>query len=112
MQPLCTSFIGFFVGAALSWNSAATIEKESLIDLLNVHVFGDDTKTIGALLYDLGNLYLETGEDANRNGTIFGRLLPNAQYAIPATTTVGGLENVKEKLIAVKQKVSALQGTM
>ena len=112
MQPLCVSYLGFFVGSALSWNSSTVIERESLVEYINTHVFGDLSKSMGALLYDLGNLYLGTGEDINRNGVVFGRLLPDAQYAIGATVTAASMELVKERLNSFLEKVKSLDGTL
>ncbi len=61
MQPLPVSFLGFFVGAGLSWTSTTIVDKEKLCRLLNLFVFRDRQDKMGKIMYDLGNVYLSTG---------------------------------------------------
>ncbi len=63
LQPLPVSYLGFALGALVSWNVAAAREPESLpvADLLDAHVFHDPSSTLGRVLYDLGRVCRAAG---------------------------------------------------
>ncbi len=62
-QPLSVSFLGYLVGAGVSWNTkyAETIEDQNITDLLNFHVFHDSAQEMGEIVYELGNALNEIG---------------------------------------------------
>ena len=57
--------------------------------------------------YDLGNVYLHTGENI-RNNTLFGRLCSNGLYKIPDTVERTKVENAK---VLLKEYLSAIPST-
>lgn len=59
-QPLPVSYLGFAYGAALAWSYAVNLELE-LAQALNVFAFQDSQAVMGKLVYELGNIYQETG---------------------------------------------------
>ncbi len=63
LQPLPVSYLGFALGALVSWNVAAARDPESLpvADLLDTHVFHDASHTLGRALYDLGRVCRAAG---------------------------------------------------
>jgi hypothetical protein len=72
-QPLPVSYLGFALGAALSWSLEANEDLDTS-DAISRFAFDDPSGTVGALAYELGNVYLET-EAQVPNGTIFFHLL-------------------------------------
>lgn len=64
-QPLPVSYLGYAMGAAMSW-CAASNTAESVIDATSMHLFHDDSGATGRFAYDLGNAYLR-GSDTTRN---------------------------------------------
>jgi hypothetical protein len=75
-QPLVVSYLGFALGAALSW-SLETNEDLDGREAISRFALEDPSGTLGALAYELGNVYLETGGQVP-NGSIFFHLLQTA----------------------------------
>ncbi|MHA2223788.1 MAG: beta-N-acetylhexosaminidase [Candidatus Hodarchaeales archaeon] len=76
LQPLPVSYLGFLIGAGVSWNSDSKLNDISI--LLNVHVFKDKVSAIGKIVYELGNLYNQIGYSIPNNSVLFLILLfPN-----------------------------------
>jgi hypothetical protein len=62
-QPLSVSYLGYLVGAGVSWNTnfAETIKHQNIPELLNFHVFHDSAKEMGEIVFELGNALYEVG---------------------------------------------------
>ncbi len=54
------SYLGLAAGAALSWCESANRDRD-FVDALDVHVFRDESRVMGRLVYDLGNAHQRTG---------------------------------------------------
>ena len=72
-QPLPVSYLGFAYGAAVSWASDAARGLD-LPSALSRYALDDPTGTLGSIVFDLGNLYQETGV-ALFNATVFFQIL-------------------------------------
>ena len=72
-QPLPVSYLGFALGAALSWSLQANQDLDTR-DAISRCAFDDPSGIMGALAYELGNVYLDAGAQVP-NGTIFFHLL-------------------------------------
>ena len=73
-QPLPVSYLGYAVGAAMSW-CAASNTTESVIEAASLHLFNDTTGATGRLAYDLGNAYLKSSEKTLNNDSAIAALL-------------------------------------
>jgi hexosaminidase len=79
-QPLSVSFLGFYAGGAFAWNVQGTKEffaksdKTAFIKLLNEDVFCDETGFLGKAFYEIGNVYLLSGENSHANGSFIGKI--------------------------------------
>lgn len=91
LQPISVSFLGFLVGAALSWNGNSDLGN--IPSLLDVHVFHDRSKVMGKLVYDLGNAYQKIGFTIHNNSVLFLILLFSA-YSIPKIIKKENSENL------------------
>ena len=58
-QPPLASYPGYAYGAAVSWAAEAN-QKIDLPQMLDLHVYRDMSRSMGRLVYDLGNAYKET----------------------------------------------------
>jgi hexosaminidase len=58
-QPPLASYPGYAYGAAVSWAAKAN-QKIDLPRMLSLHVYRDMSRSMGRLVYDLGNAYKET----------------------------------------------------
>ena len=72
-QPLICSLAVYAVGAAYSWNGEAE-QDERIVGYLNRFLFGDDTETIGRLIFDLGNYYKCADKDDDNATKVFKAL--------------------------------------
>jgi hypothetical protein len=75
LQPLPVSYLGFMAGAAVSWNVATDLFALDLPGLLDRHVFQDAAGVMGALFYDLGNVYCLPGVRPSNASALFHLLV-------------------------------------
>jgi hypothetical protein len=90
MQPLPVSYLGFLLGAGVSWNAsvAANPEAFDLAALLDVHAFHDAAGVVGSIACDLGNTYLQTGSKVANVSALFA-LVVFADQTLPSGQTAG-----------------------
>lgn len=69
-QYLPVSYLGFAMGAAVSWCYSANRELD-IVRALDAHVFRDDAQTMGRLVYDLGNAYRKIGHLVGNASVLF-----------------------------------------
>ena len=55
-QALPVSYLGFAAGAAYAWSYQAN-QNLDIREALNLYAFRDTSRTMGPILYDLGNVY-------------------------------------------------------
>ena len=69
-QYLPISYLGFAVGAAVSWcfPSNSGLDVRAALDL---HCFRDDARVMGKLVYDLGNAYQHCGKEIGNATVLF-----------------------------------------
>ncbi len=75
-QPLPISYLGFAYGAAVSWAYEANHDLD-ISHALDAFAFHDDTKQIGKIAYELGNIYQQS-ELQPPNASILFRILQSA----------------------------------
>jgi len=83
LQALPVSYLGFALGAALSWNAQTPREfdEAGLIRALNLFAFKDATGVMGDLAYNFGLVYRTLDDQKHHNGAVMVRalLFPLAQ---------------------------------
>jgi hexosaminidase len=93
-QPWPVSFLGLAYGAAMGWCAEAN-ESLDVAAALDLHVFRDDARVLGALARDLGDVHLETGVTP-KNASVLALLLLFPERPIGegrlAGLTIEGLE--------------------
>ncbi len=72
-QVLPISYLGFAVGAAYSWALDANRDME-VAAVVSQHAFGDETGSMGRVLYDLGNVYHATAVPLHNSSPLFWTL--------------------------------------
>ena len=104
-QPLPVSYLGYAHGAAVSWAYTANRDLD-LPRALDLYAFADAAGVLGRLVYDLGNVYLQTGV-LTRNSTVLFRILQSDPVKI---ATFDGLteSRLAETLAYLDQVMSAL----
>jgi hypothetical protein len=108
LQPLSVSYIGFMVGAALSWkaeDAQAPLELP-LAEWLDTFVYDDSAQLLGRVTRDLGNAYREMGCRPHNASALFyfvaGR--PGQPIALPGVelrhfdTTIAYLQRLDADL--------------
>jgi len=90
LQPLPVSYLGFLLGAGVSWNASAAANPEEfdLAALLDVHAFRDAAGVMGTIACDLGNAYLQTGSKVANVSALFA-LVVFADQTLPSGQTAG-----------------------
>jgi hypothetical protein len=93
LQPLPVSYLGFMVGAAVSWNAAEADDASALdvAERLDAHAFRDARQVTGAIARDLGNAYLEVGALRPNSSALFWLLL-RPEDPVPDDISVDSLE--------------------
>jgi hypothetical protein len=89
LQPLPVSYLGLLLGAGLSWNASDATDPLALDlpTLLDAHVFGDPTRPLGRIAYDLGEAYRHTGSlRANATVLFWNLIKPERVFSPPGVT--------------------------
>jgi hypothetical protein len=110
-QPLPASYLGFAVGAALSWAVEANLPlvDSKLPAALNLFAFKDSAGILGPLAYEAGNVYRILDDQRQHNGALMARANFSRLDKIPAERWLSGPLSL-EKLYAAQAamlKVSA-----
>ncbi|MFN2200601.1 MAG: family 20 glycosylhydrolase [Caldilineaceae bacterium] len=110
MQPPPVSYLGYLVGAAMSWNvdTAKTDQEPNWAAMLDQHVFRDRAGVMGQLAYDLGLAYAHAGAKIHNSSPLFWLLiLPDALPAgrFADGTTEETLRSAEAYLDALAAKV-------
>lgn len=110
-QPLPVSFLGFAVGAALSWANEANQELD-VPTALSRTVFHDKAEVMGQLVYDLGNVY-ELTQIPSFNGTAFfyGMIHDLEQMINHAENPTEKVANLQAAVTAVDALIAQLPTT-
>lgn len=99
-QPYAISLLPFAAGAAYAWCHAANRDAD-LAAQLDVHVFRDAARVMGRLVYDLGNVHLETGHTIF-NATALFRLMSQKDVAnLQAAILPEALGRTRDRLHAI-----------
>ncbi len=72
-QYLPISYIGYFAGAAYSWNLKKNRESD-IAEAVSLLAVGDESNTIGQLLFEFGNVYLTFAKTKQANNNTFSHL--------------------------------------
>lgn len=110
-QPLPVSFLGFAVGAALSWAGAAN-QALDVPAVLSRYAFRDETAVMGQLAYDLGNVY-EITQIPGFNGTaFFYGMIHDLEQMVnanePAAEAAARIANLQQAITAVEAIIARL----
>ncbi|MHA1969042.1 MAG: beta-N-acetylhexosaminidase [Candidatus Hodarchaeales archaeon] len=97
-QPLSVSYLGYLVGAGVSWNTnfAETIEHQNIAELLNLHVFQDKAKVMGQIAFDLGNAVNEIGYNYPNSSLLHSLLLFNQRESTMDLLRMNSVENLQK----------------
>jgi hypothetical protein len=101
-QALPVSFLGFAAGAAFSWCLAANGERD-IVPGLDVHVFLDRARIMGALVRDLGNAYRLAGGKLHNASHLFNMLRGPASAALPESVTPRSLRDARALIEAAAE---------
>lgn len=98
LQPPPVSYLGFALGAALSWNvsAAATPALLDVCGWLDNFLFQDDAAVLGRVAYELGNTYREAGSLRPNASVLFWTLLRPERLTTPPGVTRATLERALE----------------
>jgi hexosaminidase len=97
LQPYVISLLPYAAGAAYAWGYEANREAD-LPARLDLHVFRDAAGVMGRLVYDLGNVHLETGHTLF-NATSLFRLISQVDIAnLQAAMPPEALERTRRRL--------------
>ncbi len=90
LQPLPVSYLGFLLGAGVSWNTSVAADPAAidLATLLDLYAFRDKAGVMGRLACDLGNAYLHTGSKVANVSALFA-LVVFADQTLPSGQTAG-----------------------
>ncbi len=103
-QPYAVDLLPLAAGAARAWSFQAN-KNADLAAQLDLHVFRDSARILGALTHSLGNLHCETGHTIHNASALFRLLsqrdIANLQAAISP-----------EKLRGIQQRLAALLDTL
>jgi hypothetical protein len=101
-QYLPVSYLGFAVGAALSWcYEANAAQVGNLRSALDLHAFHDLENVMGKLAYDLGNAYLHVGHTVTNATVLFNLLHQPLSQALPDSITEKSLQATREYIQSV-----------
>lgn len=103
LQPLCVSYLGFVLGAALSWNTTDAERPQDLDmpGLLDVHAFADRASGLGRVACDLGNAHLHAGSLRPNSSVLFWSLIKPERLFSPPGVTRETLERTLQYVAAV-----------
>ncbi|MGQ9542316.1 MAG: glycoside hydrolase family 20 zincin-like fold domain-containing protein [Armatimonadota bacterium] len=101
-QYLPVSYLGFAMGAAVSWCYSANRELD-LIRALDTHVFRDDAQIMGRLVYDLGNAYQKIGHLVGNASVLFHFVHSSLSQPLPDTITEKTIRATMEYIRAVSE---------
>ncbi|MDF3064675.1 MAG: putative beta-N-acetylhexosaminidase [Polyangiaceae bacterium] len=114
LQPLCVSYVGLFAGAAMSWNAedAQAPLELPVAEWLDTFVYEDDSRRLGSITRDLGNVYREMGCRPHNASALFyfiaGR--PGQPLQLPGTerrhfdATLAQLKKLDAELAAARPR--------
>lgn len=104
-QVLPVSYFGFAAGAAFSWCLAANGERD-IVPGLDVHVFRDRARIMGALARDLGNAYRRVGGKLHNASHLFNILRQPAGAALPESVTPRSLRDARAFVAAAAEPLA------
>jgi hexosaminidase len=107
-QFLPVSYLGFAAGAAFSW----CLESNRDLDVrtvLNRHAFEDSADVLGAVAYDLGNVYRVFAKNNHNGSPLFRVLVPPPNDAHPEQSVTAAELDAAEAAIA--QAIAPLAGS-
>jgi hexosaminidase len=82
LQYLPMSYAGLATGAGMSWCLESN-RNLPLAQVLDVHVFADAAGLMGALAYELGNVYKVAGKIIHNRSPLFSVLVPTSIHTDP-----------------------------
>lgn len=101
-QYLPVSYLGFAVGAGVSWCDHANRDSD-IIRALDVHVFRDEAKVMGKLAYDLGNANQKTGYLAANASVLFHFVHASLTQPLPEAITEQTIRATMDYIRAVTE---------
>ncbi len=82
-QPQVASMLGYGFGAAVSWTCDAN-KSIQIADAISRHLFDDVSGTVGAVAFDIGNVYQSFKRAHNGNPVVFVMNAPVVLRSTPA----------------------------
>lgn len=105
-QVLPVSFLGFAAGAAFSWCLATNGERD-IVPGLDVHVFRDRARIMGALVRDLGNAYRRAGGKLHNASHLFNILRQPPGTALPESVSPRSLRDARSFIEAASEPLDS-----
>lgn len=90
MEPPSVSFGPIVYGGAVSWSRSANHDLD-LAAVLDRHVFGDATGTLGGVLDDLGGMWRRTGQRVFNGSALVAGLCPDVRMLVGGRPDPGRL---------------------
>ena len=110
-QYLPISYIGYFAGAAYSWNLKKS-KNADIAEAVSRLAVGDESNTIGQLLFEFGNVYLTFVNEKRSNCNTFGHLTTcNMKKDNCENITKTELRNALKTFAKIKTKLDAVAST-
>jgi hexosaminidase len=110
-QYLPISYIGYFAGAAYSWNFKKNRESD-IAEAVSRLAVGDESNTIGQLLFEFGNVYLTFAKTQQVNNNTFSHLARcDMQKHNCENITKTELKNALKAFAKIKTKLDAAKNS-
>jgi hexosaminidase len=113
LQPLPVSYLGFIVGALVSWNvqAARSPAELPLAAMLDAHVFRDASGTLGQIAYDLGQAYSCAGAVDVNTSLLFSLLTSRDAHYDAAKVSAAGLAAARELVSSARDSLSRVRAS-
>jgi hexosaminidase len=107
LQYLPISYAGLAAGAGMSWCLESN-RNLPLARVLDMHAFADATGVMGALAYELGNVYKVAGKIIHNRSPLFSVLVPTSIHTDPmAEITRENMEKAEAAIDAAMRNLHA-----
>jgi hypothetical protein len=105
---LPVSYLGFALGALVSWNVSAAHAPDALpvTELLDAHVFFDAARVLGKVAWDLGQAYELAGAHVINNSLLFSLLTTRDPHFDAKRVSHAELGAARELVLAARSRLS------
>lgn len=113
LQPLPVSYLGFAVGALVSWNVSAAHAADAIpiTELLDSHVFFDSAGVLGKAVWDLGQAWDFAGAHVLNNSLLFSLLTTRDPHFDAKLVSRESLTAARELVLAARSRLAAARSS-